>query len=86
VLHHNPNGGVAVNSDGSNTAELRVKFNAIDPSQYGARIFVWPDSYEHFDAVRLALADANLEYQLTPCDTNTTVTLGRGSGQGMLVQ
>lgn len=86
VLDVKPTGGVGVDADGNNTDELVVKFHGLNPKVYGAKVFAWPDSYVHFDAVRLALGEVDLGYELIPVDDNAVIKFGQAGGSGMSLQ
>lgn len=83
VLEPAPNSGLSVNPDGSNKATVAAKFSGIDRTRYGVKIFAWPDSHEHFEAVRLAIVEG---YELVPVEADTVITLGHSSGSGMFLQ
>lgn len=85
-LDINPSGGVLVDPTGQNTASLADCFAGLDPAYHGAKIFVWPDSYEYFDAVRIALGQAGVGYELFPVDSHDNISFGPSSSSGMLLQ
>lgn len=79
-VEENPSGGVRIDPKTSNATAVSSKLNNVSPTMYGITIFVWPDSYEHWEAVREILISKGYKYELKPCDDNTTIVTGASSG------
>jgi hypothetical protein len=69
-------GGMKVELKGGNEHQLVSKFQGITSASFVIQIFVWPDSFEHFETVRLAAESSGLKYELTPCQENTVIQIG----------
>ncbi len=72
-------GGVAVDVKGNNVQQLASKYQGIQSTTHVIQIFVWPDSFEHFEAVRVATESVGLKYELTPCEESTIIRIGAPS-------
>jgi hypothetical protein len=68
-------GGVSVNPTGDTTGAVAQKFSGWNPSQHFIAVAVWPDSFEHFPAVRQILVEKGFEYQLLPMPDGTKVPI-----------
>ena len=82
----NPSGGVVIDPSISGVEAASSKLASIDPASYYVRIFVWPDSYEHFEAVREAITSLGLKYDLKPCEADSIITFGPPSSGPSTVQ
>jgi hypothetical protein len=70
-----PGGGAVVNPAGGSTGTFSQKFKGWQPSQHFIAVAVWPDSFEHFPAVRQVLVEQGFEYQLLPMPDGARVPI-----------
>jgi TolA-binding protein len=61
-------------------------FTTISHNHAFVRIYVWSDSYHHFDSVRRYLVSAGFKYELIPMEEYEPVHFQLGSGGGGRVQ
>ena len=85
-IEPNPSGGIVVDPKGNNVSQIKGKFSGIPPSSFFIRIYVWPDSFEHFEAVREAIQDLGLKTLLEPGEDNLEIVIGGGSSGPAYVQ
>jgi hypothetical protein len=68
-------GGAAVNPAGDTSGAIAQKFKGWQPAQHFIAVAVWPDSFEHFSAVRQVLVERGFEYQLLPMPDGSRVPI-----------
>ncbi len=68
-------GGANVNPAGDTSGAIRQKFQGWDPARHFIAVAVWPDSFEHFSAVRQVLVERGFEYQLLPLPDGSRVPI-----------
>lgn len=82
----NPSGGITVDPLGGSANEIRAKFNGIASESFFIKLWVWPDSYEHFEAVRDVLESLQLRYALMPMEEDGQIVIGGSSSGPAFVQ
>jgi hypothetical protein len=82
-----PSSGLAIDASGKSNEQLEIELKKRPMDGHFAQIFVWPNSYEHVEAVRVALDNLGIRCQIIPCEADTEIVLGGGnSGGANLVQ
>jgi len=76
-----PGAGIAVDPRGGNAAEIDERFAGFDSGQYYLAIFVWPDSFQHFNAVKERMVSKQFEYRLVPFPADTKIYLGASAAK-----
>jgi len=76
IIDANPSGGTAVDFKSENIQQLALKYDSVHSATHVVQLLVWPDSFEHFEVVRMATESVGLKYELTPCEANTVIRRG----------
>ncbi len=58
--------GLAVDPQGNSSSAIANKLAQFDPNLHYLKVFVWPDSFEHFNAVKDVMVRNQFEYNLVP--------------------
>lgn len=75
-LEAKPSAGVRVDTSGTSRQAITQKLNQFDKDQHYIAVFVRPDSFGDFPALRQALVDAEFEYRLVPVPAGENVYAG----------
>jgi hypothetical protein len=86
IIQEKASGGIDVDASAKSLGPLRAKFGVVEPSSTYVRLWIWWDSYEHFNAVRLVLEDRGIKYELKPTGEGTTVYRTVGPRDPAVVQ
>lgn len=82
-----PESGLAIDASGKANEQLENEMKGRPMEGHFAQIFVWPNAYEHVEAVRVALDNLGIRCQIVPCEADTEIVLSGGnSGGANLVQ
>jgi hypothetical protein len=68
-------GGTPVGPAGDKSGAIGQKIAGWNPRQHFLTVAVWPDSFEHFPALRQLFVERGFEYQLMPLPDGERVTL-----------
>ncbi|HEY2250577.1 MAG TPA: hypothetical protein VGH74_05935 [Planctomycetaceae bacterium] len=82
-----PGAGLEIDPRGDAGREIARKLSQNDNSRIFLTLFVWPDSFAHFAAVRDVMVRLKFDYQLVPMlSTVTRIGVGPGSQSEATVQ
>lgn len=71
-----PGAGLAIATDGSNVAEIAARLADFDRTQHFLSIFVYKDSFVHFESVKNEMIRGGFEYHLVPFPDDAKVYIG----------
>jgi hypothetical protein len=77
--------GITVDPNGGSAADIDNRLRSLDSDQYYLAVFVMPNSFEHFQAVKERMVSNGFEYRLIPFPADGKVYLG-DSDERALVQ
>jgi hypothetical protein len=72
--------GLLVDSSGANQQSITQKLNQFDKGQHYIAVFVRPDSFGNFPALRQLLVAAEFEYRLVPVSADEDIYIGAADG------
>lgn len=79
-----PGAGLAVRTDGSSVQAITEKISPFAKEKFFIAIVVWPDSFEHFQAVKESVVRSGHEYQLIPMAANEQVFIGEATEESLV--
>ena len=71
-----PNTGIRIDPTGDRDNAVSRRLAAFDKDRHYLKIFVWPDSFEHFAVVRTVMVAGQFEYSLNPFPEDGKIYLG----------
>lgn len=85
VVDIRPGAGDVIDPEDSKSVPAEA-FASLSSSRTFVRVYVWSDSYQHFDSVRRYLVSAGFKYELIPKDDYAPMMFQLGNGTGGRVQ
>ncbi len=71
-----PNTGTRVDPAGDHRHAITNKLAIFDKEKHYLKIFVWPDSFEHFSVVRTVIVAKGFQYSLNPIPADGKIFIG----------
>lgn len=79
IVQERVGGGRPVDSTGKQNANLQRHLGDPWLKSFYVKLFVWPNSYGHVEAVRVVLEDAAIRCQIIPCERDTQIAISSTS-------
>lgn len=86
VIMERTSSGINVDKEARSLQRVREKFNGVEPSSAYVTLWIWDDSYEYFNAIRIVLEERGIKYQLKPSESETSVFLTAEPQEPAVVQ
>lgn len=72
--------GVAVALDKSTKAQIQSALNQFNPNRHVIKIWIWPDSFAHYQLIQEVLAESRFRSKLEPVRQDTRLHVGKPTG------
>jgi hypothetical protein len=72
--------GVAVALDKSTKAQIQSALNQFNPNRHVIKIWIWPDSFAHYQVIQEILAESRFRSKLEPVRQDTRLHVGKPTG------
>lgn len=72
--------GVAVALDRSTKAQIQSALSQFNPNRHVIKIWIWPDSFAHYQLIQEVLAESRFRSKLEPVRQDTRLHVGKPTG------